>query len=279
MSSVGSTSHARSESVLSPLAYGATPGSVFGSLDNSPEALLVNETLRDVKESLANFERVFDSLGQQNSQMIQMGGEIETTQHLNRVREEMRDSDRKQDEQIEEIKVLLENALQREIVDHLRTLIEAGVLEQIDQAVKERVTAELPRVLPRSAQDEVKVYRKQLQEVQRALHNSESRRANSLLRTSRTNLTEELHTIYKADGTISQIFPKNLDALFSMDIETARQLLEEYGMWDPMKSREKNLNAFMQFCGVNYQLVVTSSGSRPLKVTTQSMIDTINRLV
>ena len=50
--------------------------------------------------------------------------------------------------------------------------VEAGVLEQIDEAVKERVAAELPRALPRSQQNEVAFYRRQLQEVQRALHNS-----------------------------------------------------------------------------------------------------------
>ncbi|EKM53586.1 uncharacterized protein PHACADRAFT_198009 [Phanerochaete carnosa HHB-10118-sp] len=280
MSSVSSQSHGRSESqsALSPLAYGATPGSVFGTLNNSPDVLMVNETLRDMGVSLANFEKVFDSLGQQNSQMIQMGGELETTQHLNKVRKEMEESDRKQEAQIEEVKALLENALQHEIVDHLRTLIEAGVLDVIDEVVKERIAAELPRVLPRSMQNEIAGYRKQLQEVQRALHNSESRRANSLLRTSKSNLTEELHTIYKADGTISLLFPKNLNALFSMDTETARQLLEDYGMWDSTKSRERNLNTFMQFCGVNYQLIVTASGSRPMKATTPGMIEAINRL-
>lgn len=46
------------------------------------------------------------------------------------------------------------------------------MLEQIDQAVKTRVAAELPNVLPRSLQEEVMFYRKQLQDVQRELHNS-----------------------------------------------------------------------------------------------------------
>ena len=41
----------------------------------------------------------------------------------------------------------------------------------------------------------------------------------------------------------------------SMVGATAQQLLEEYDLWDPTKTRERNLNAFMQFCGVNYQLV------------------------
>ena len=88
--------------------------------------------------------------------MIQIGGELETAQHLNkyidcfhaaevywltyRVRKEMEESDRRQEAQIEEIKgrsdllssqfpavanviqVLLENALQHEILEHIQTL-------------------------------------------------------------------------------------------------------------------------------------------------------------
>ena len=55
-----------------------------------------------------------------------------------------------------------------------------------------------------------------------------------------------------------------LDGLFGLLTdysvgETARQLLEEYGMWNPEKSKERNLNGFMQFCGVNYQLVRPTS--------------------
>lgn len=85
--------------------------------------------------------------------------------------------------------MLLENVLQREIVERLRVIsmscasisphntdgdaiVEAGVLDTIDEVVKEQVKAELPRVIPKSLQDEVSVHRKQLQEVQRALHNS-----------------------------------------------------------------------------------------------------------
>ena len=45
-------------------------------------------------------------------------------------------------------------------------------MEEIDTIVEEQVAAELPRVIPQSLQDEVARHRKQLQEVQRALHNS-----------------------------------------------------------------------------------------------------------
>ncbi|KAI0820993.1 hypothetical protein BC629DRAFT_1587331 [Irpex lacteus] len=249
-----------SEPALSPITpsrYGSAPASVFSSLSTNPELNTVNETIALMKASLGNLGQVFDTIGQQTTQMIQIGGELETTQHLNKVRKEMEESDRKQEAQIEEIKVLLENALQHEIIEHLRGLIEAGVMEQIDEIVKEQVATEMPRLIPRSLQDEVAHHRRQLEDVQRALHNSESRRANALLRT--TKLTEPLHTIYKTDGTISDLFPKTLQALFAMNPESAQQLLEEYGMTDVSESRERNLNRFMQFCGVSYQLKVLSA--------------------
>ena len=56
--------------------------------------------------------------------------------------------------------------------DELRYAVEAGVLEEIDEAVKEKVAEEIPRLMPQHLQNEVASYRKQLQEVQRALHNS-----------------------------------------------------------------------------------------------------------
>lgn len=43
----------------------------------------------------------------------------------------------------------------------------------------------------------------------------ESRRSNALLRADRW--TDPLHTIYKFDGTISELFPKDVRSLFSMD--------------------------------------------------------------
>jgi hypothetical protein len=45
-------------------------------------------------------------------------------------------------------------------------------MDQIDDIVHEQVAAELPRIMPQSLQNEVTHYRKQLEEVQRALHNS-----------------------------------------------------------------------------------------------------------
>lgn len=37
--------------------------------------------------------------------------------------------------------------------------------------------------------------------------------------------------------------------------DTVRQLLQEYGIVEVSEHRESNVNEFMQFCGVVYQLV------------------------
>ncbi|TCD64386.1 hypothetical protein EIP91_004133 [Steccherinum ochraceum] len=247
-------SHRPASPLVSPtLSPASLVGSMYSAPTISPEVNGLNETLAAMKGSLGSLGQMFDTLGQQTAQMVQIGGELETASHLNKVRKEMEVQDRKVDEQVEEIKELLQRALQIEIVEHLRQVIEGGILEQIDREVKEHVAQILPSYFPQDLVEEVETYKQQLDEVQRALHNSESRRANSQLRSNK--LTDPLHTIYKTDGTISTLFPRDVKSLFSMDAETAIQLLEEYGMSDVSTTRERNVNRFMQFCGVSYQLV------------------------
>ena len=50
--------------------------------------------------------------------------------------------------------------------------VESGVLEQIDAQVKEHVARILPSYFPPELVEEVEGYKQQLDEVQRALHNS-----------------------------------------------------------------------------------------------------------
>ncbi len=94
----------------------------------------------------------------------------------------------------------------------------------------------------------------------------------------RANRPEEaLHTIYMAGGIISPRFPEDLKGLFdldgksqlygSVDTDTENRpdlladilqvLLADYGLTAGISDvRDANLNKFMQFCGVRYQLVV-----------------------
>jgi len=58
------------------------------------------------------------------------------------------------------------------------------------------------------------------------------------------------------DGTISRHYPKDLESLFKLDAETTNALMSDYELpTSDSNSQDYNLNRFMQFCGVQYQLV------------------------
>ncbi|CAL1711972.1 unnamed protein product [Somion occarium] len=260
------------ETVTSPtLSPSSLHGSMYSATTVPPEVTTVTKTLQEMKGSLGNLGAMLDAVGQNTAHMVQIGGEIETARHLNKVRQDLAEQDRRQEAQIEEIKAVLQKALEYDVIEHLRQLIDAGIMEQIDELVKEQVAAQLPSYFPQELQDELDRHMFELDQVQRALHNSESRRANSQLRSN--HLKDPLHTIYKSDGTISPHFPRDVHSLFSMDADTAKSLMEEYGLTDISESRERNVNRFMQFCGVTYQLVTTKGGGHVVLKTKAAAFD------
>jgi len=130
--------------------------------------------------------------------------------------------------------------------------------------VKEQVALNLLEHVPESLQADLAMRKRQLEEVQQALHNSESRRANAELRSGNTDGT--LHTIYRSDGEISPLFPEDLSSLFALDGDTAKRLLMEYEQGPiTSDSRESNLNRFIQFCGVLYQVVTRVEQTSPIE--------------
>jgi hypothetical protein len=80
----------------------------------------------------------------------------------------------------------------------------------------------------------------------------ESRRANGNLRSNKAD--DLLATLLMTDGTVSPRLPKDLKGLFGLDADTLKALLNDYGIPNPSDNRDHNLNRFMQFCGVRYQL-------------------------
>lgn len=100
----------------------------------------------------------------------------------------------------------------------------------------------------------------------------ESRRSNAMLRLN--NPDDHLQTILMSDGEVSAHYPQSLKSLMKLDCEQysiprmciatdimsfeakiSKALMMDYQLPDPSDSRERNLNRFMQFCGVSYQMV------------------------
>lgn len=258
----------------SPLSESADGRNIFTAMTAPADVRAAAEIIAAMKDSLGNLGKTFDSLGEQTVQMVKLGGELETAKLINSVRKDMQDQDQKHEAQIEEIKDLLQEVLEADVVDHLKNLIKQQILEDIGELVKQQVAEQLPHYIPQELQDEVATYQRQLQEVERALHNSESRRINIHLRTSQNQ--DRLCAILKSDGAVSPLFPRTLNELFSMNDATAKRLMREYELEDISESRERNVNRFMQFCGVSYQLVPStpgapSSGQINVQVVTQNV--------
>lgn len=85
---------------------------------------------------------------------------------------------------------------------------------------------------------------------------SEARRANAMIRSN--HLNDPLQPLLTADGLVSPGFPGDLSQLFGLDGDAAMTLNDEYGMNDIVEGKERNLNRFMQFCGISYQMVSVS---------------------
>jgi len=166
----------------------------------------------------------------------------------------MRNQSQKHKDGISEIQGILDDFLQNQVVKNMRKHVESEIQSLIGDLVKEHVTECLKDHIPIDLQLEIAERKNELERLNLALHNSESRRANGNLRTTRPD--DVLATLLKSDGSVSERFPKDLKGLFSLDADTIKSLMSDYDLPNPSNTNnDHNLNRFMQFCGVRYQLV------------------------
>ncbi|RPD58141.1 hypothetical protein L227DRAFT_197279 [Lentinus tigrinus ALCF2SS1-6] len=255
MSQHAQASSATATAVASPISAGSGSSTLTAVTTAAlPQAHVqaAAELMTRMKESLVSYSDAIDSIGKQVVEMVQDGSENQVDKNIGMLRRHMEAQDRKQDGQILEIRALMQEVLEKDVVEHLTSLIEDGVLQDIDALVDQEVAHLLPAYIPQHLQDELRKHQHQLEEVQKALYNSESRRANSTLRSHR--LHETVHDLYNINGAKSEHFPRTLGEMFAVSDERAISLMKEYGVGDPSPTRERNINRLMQSFGIQYQL-------------------------
>ncbi|TEB37667.1 hypothetical protein FA13DRAFT_1726780 [Coprinellus micaceus] len=154
---------------------------------------------------------------------------------------------------IAEIQAIIDELLGKQALCQVREQIEKDITSQIDDIVKAQIAACLQEHIPKELQAEVEDSKRELERARLSLHNSESRRMNGKLRSSKPD--ELLDTILTPDGSVSPHFPKDLRSLFNLDAEACKALAADYDFPQVSGSRDKNLNRIMQFVGVRYQMV------------------------
>ncbi|KAF7296037.1 ATP-binding cassette transporter [Mycena kentingensis (nom. inval.)] len=219
--------------------------------------------IRDMKERLRALDDTLGDLHAQTiSALLKPAGEPRIAKDIESLRAQIQDQDKRQKEGIEEVMLILENVLKTDTIEMLKRHAEEEIAREIDELVKAQVALCLEEHIPQTLQDEVAEQERRLREVRWELHNSESRRANGLLRDAGDVVP--LQTICKLDGMVAEGFPKTLKELFDMDAPTSKRLMEEYEIPDASDSRERNLNRLMQFLNVKYQLVREGSGTKSM---------------
>ncbi|KAF8911549.1 hypothetical protein CPB84DRAFT_929794 [Gymnopilus junonius] len=239
---------------LTPSSTGGT-----GSPIQSPKAINIDAEAKNARSYISEIRRPIGELTaavdalQGQTMQIALLGEPGTKQEISDLRDQMRNQDKRHREGLVEIQNILDDLLDNQVKADMRKQVEQEIATRIDELVKEHVAKCLKVHIPQELQDEVASSKRELEELNIRLHNSESRRANGNLRHNKAD--DLLATMLMLDGTVSLRYPKDLRGLFELDGETTKALMVDYALPELTESRDRNLNKFMQFCGVRYQLV------------------------
>ncbi|KDQ20206.1 hypothetical protein BOTBODRAFT_27619 [Botryobasidium botryosum FD-172 SS1] len=216
----------------------------------------VNQMVSTMKHTLASLGVTYDSLGESKARATLLGPALDQWHRLQKRSREIERLDRAQEEEINQLNVLIRNTLLQSIMDHIAGHVNKHVERIMETEVPLLVKQELAAALPESLLNDVHEHKKELQQVQRALYNSEARLANSLIRSH--NIYDALQPLKKKDGSISPHFPPDVPALLAVDDATAKNLLAEYDLPSKEETRERSLTKFLAFCGVHYQSLPTA---------------------
>jgi len=174
-------------------------------------------------------------------------------QSLDQIRKDLESLSTAQSSERDEIKRLLEEALNNEVLQHLSKQIEQQIDTHIDLTVKKLVEDELDKYVPKEIREQIDKQRTDLLSLQVKIHNSEAKRSNSFVKTQK-HFNESLQPILDNKGHLSDLFPKTVNELLKLDDTQVLQLVKFYSMERPdPQSKIPNLNWFLRQIGVTYQ--------------------------
>ncbi|GLB37352.1 hypothetical protein LshimejAT787_0404030 [Lyophyllum shimeji] len=217
------------------------------------------DLITSLKATSLSLGDIFEKLQSQTTEVATLG-QTGIAPEIKRLHRQLKEQDELHREGIAEIHLILKDCLETQLFEHLKQQAQREIEAEIDGLVREQVAECLKTIIPQDLQDEVAAQKSELEELRIQLHNSESRRANASLRANQPN--EILHVIYMSNGEVSKHYPKSLQDLFDLDSETSKALMVDYELPDISEAGDRNLNRFIQFCGVSYQMVRTGPNTR-----------------
>jgi len=213
-----------------------------------------------MKDTLLTLAGTCNSLGEQTAQVAELKPNIDSAHQIKHMRHKIRAHEKKQEERAKELETRLMEVLKEQIYQQLRAELSKIVRDEVENQVRDEVTRQMAIHIPILLEKQNREHRRQIAEIRKNLHNSESRRANSLLKSN--NLFDPLHPLLRPNGEKCSIFPRTLANTFSMGLDVSKLLCHEFNLPET-ESKEGNLNRFLHHIGVGFQMVATpmSAGS------------------
>ncbi|KAK0454550.1 hypothetical protein EV421DRAFT_1757502 [Armillaria borealis] len=221
-----------------------------------PEIMTAKDAFTAIKNATTTLDDVLDKMIDYNYHVGILGSKTELANDIETITNDIADQDKEHKQALIEIKLLLDDFLDKQVLNALKVQVEEDINKEIDHLVEIHVKDHLEqRHIPEAVKTEVLERKSTLEREHRRLHNSESKRANSLLRQKDGNVL--LNTIYADDGNgeVSKDYPRTLKDLFDLDAPMCKSLATEYKLPGVSDSREKNLNLLLRFFGIAYQMV------------------------
>lgn len=223
-----------------------------------PEIMAARDAFTAIKNATTTLDDVLDKMIDYNYHVGILGSKTELANDIETISNDIDDQDKEHKKALHEIKLLLDDFLDKQVINALKAQVEEDINKEIDHLVEIHVKEHLEqRHIPEAVKTELLGRKSTLELEHRRLHNSESKRANSLLRQKDGNML--LNTIYADDGNgeVSKDYPRTLNDLFDLDAPMCKSLATEYKLPGVSDSREKNLNLLLRFFGIAYQMVRT----------------------
>ncbi|KIO34007.1 hypothetical protein M407DRAFT_240861 [Tulasnella calospora MUT 4182] len=229
----------------------------------------VQELLSGMKGTVATLTQTFEALQSQTLKVAEVGGTVNAAQEVKALGKHLVGQDKRQEEQIAELKTLIQEVLVAQIAEQMRMHLREIIRTQVAPRVKVAVAEQLQTQFPAGLEDTLDAHRKQLNLVKQCLQNAESRRINALIRASELN--QPLRPLLMENGKPSEHLPSTLAGIFSLPPKSVLSLMLDYKIpYVQGESREKIFNRIMQFLGIGFQMVPTSKSraETPLLTTT-----------
>ncbi|KII95712.1 hypothetical protein PLICRDRAFT_170325 [Plicaturopsis crispa FD-325 SS-3] len=253
------------DSVLNGTDVAETGGT--GATSLAPDALSIRDIIARMNKSLNVVSGTLDSLNEYSTLVTAAAPAMQDPKlQIRTLRKQIHAEEKKQNAAIEGVKCTIRDNLKDDVAVQMKAQIQLQIRSAIEQQVAQQVNARISAILPIPLADQARETRRRIEEVKRALENSEARRSNANLRSG--DLYEPLGVVLMEDGRKSDVYPANLVSLFAYEAAPIDQLIKDYKLdIQEMQTREESLNAFMTHIGIQFRLVTLTTNGGPGPMT------------